>query len=70
MQFDQNFAWLEGDRLTVLLPDGSSRQFTYDRSTRKLEPAATTDPEMTRQALANVLMPSWLYNQRRYGTSN
>ena len=70
MQFDRTFAWLEADHLTVLLPDGNSRHFRYDRLTRKLEAAATSDPEMTRQALAHVLMPSWLYNQRRYGTSN
>ena len=70
MQFDQTFAWLEDDHVTVLLPDGSSRHFSYDRLTRKLEAAATSDPEMTRQALAHVLMPNWLYNQRRYGTSN
>ena len=23
MQFDQNFAWLEGDRLTVLVPEAA-----------------------------------------------
>jgi phosphoglycerol transferase MdoB-like AlkP superfamily enzyme len=70
MQFDRTFAWLEADRLTVLLPDGNSRYFSYDRLTRKLEASAAPDPEMTRQALAHVLMPSWLYNQRGYGTSH
>ena len=70
MQFDQNFAWLERDRLTVLLPDGSSRQFAFDRSTKQLEPAATIDPEAVRQALANVLMPAWLYREQRYRTRN
>ena len=70
MQFDQNFAWLERDRLTVLLPDGSSRQFAFDRRTKQLEPAATTDPEAVRQALANVLMPAWLYREQRYRTGN
>ena len=69
MQFDQNFAWLERDRLTVLLPDGGSRQFTFDRNTKAIEPAATTDPEAVRQALANVLMPAWLYSERRYRMS-
>lgn len=66
MQFDQNFAWLERDRLTVLLPDGSSRQFTFDRRTQELDPATTADPEAVRQALANVLMPAWLYREQRY----
>jgi phosphoglycerol transferase MdoB-like AlkP superfamily enzyme len=70
MQFDQHFAWLERDRLTVLLPDGGSRQFTFDRATRALEPATTSDPEVVRQALANVLMPAWLYNEQRYRVTN
>ena len=66
MQFDRNFAWLERDRLTVLLPDGGSRQFTFDRKTKGLQPAVTTDPEAVQQALANVLMPAWLYREQRY----
>jgi phosphoglycerol transferase MdoB-like AlkP superfamily enzyme len=66
MQFDQNFAWLERDRLTVLLPDGSSRQFNHDQRKQQLEPAPTTDAEAVRQALANVLMPAWLYREQRY----
>ena len=70
MQFDRNFGWLERDRLTVLLPDGGSRQYTFDRRTKKLQPALTTDPEAVQQALANVLMPAWLYGEQRYRTSN
>jgi phosphoglycerol transferase MdoB-like AlkP superfamily enzyme len=70
MQFDRNFAWLDRDRLTVLLPHGSSRQFTFDRKTKRLQPAMTTDPEAVQQALANVLMPEWLYREQRYRTSN
>jgi len=70
MQFDQNFAWLERDRLTVLLPDGSSRQFAFDRGTKELVPATTLDPEAVRQALANVLMPAWLYREQRYRPAN
>lgn len=70
MQFDRNFGWLERDRLTVLLPDGGSRQFTFDRKTIKLQPALTQDPEAVQQALANVLMPAWLYGEQRYRTSN
>lgn len=69
MPFDQNFAWLERDRLTLLLPDGGSRQFTFDRNTKAIEPAATTHPEAVRQALANVLMLAWQYSERRYRVS-
>ena len=70
MQFDQNFAWLERNLLTVLLPDGGSRQFAFDRRTQSLAPATTKDPEAVRQALANVLMPAWLYREQRYRTAN
>ena len=66
MQFDQNFAWLQGNRVTVLTPDGDARYFTYDRRAKSLEPAPTQDPEMARNALANVLMPSWLYRDQLY----
>ncbi|HEY6640866.1 LTA synthase family protein, partial [Povalibacter sp.] len=66
MQFDQNFAWLEQDRLTVLLPNGHSRDFMYDRQSRELEPATDSDLEAARQALANVLMADWLYREQRY----
>jgi phosphoglycerol transferase MdoB-like AlkP superfamily enzyme len=70
MQFDQNFAWLERDLLTVLLPDGGSRQFAFDRKTQAFAPATTKDPEAVRQALASVLMPAWLYREQRYRTAN
>jgi phosphoglycerol transferase MdoB-like AlkP superfamily enzyme len=70
MQFDQTFAWLERNLLTVLLPDGSSRQFSFDRRKQALAPATRTDPEAVRQALANVLMPAWLYREQRYRTAN
>lgn len=66
MQFDQNFAWLQGNQVTVLLPDGGTRYFNYDRRAKSLEPAPTHDPEMARDALANVLMPAWLYRDQLY----
>jgi hypothetical protein len=66
MQFDQNFAWLQNDRVTVLLPNGDVRHFDYDHVARSLHPAASANAEMARTALANVLMPSWLYRDRLY----
>jgi phosphoglycerol transferase MdoB-like AlkP superfamily enzyme len=66
MQFDRNFAWLQDDRVTVLLPNGDVRHFDYDQRVKSLQPAAQRDPEMARTALANVLMPSWLYRDRLY----
>jgi phosphoglycerol transferase MdoB-like AlkP superfamily enzyme len=66
MQFDQNFAWLQGNQVTVLQPNGGVRYFTYDRRAQSLESTATRDPEMARNALANVLMPAWLYRDQLY----
>ena len=68
MQFDQNFAWMQDNHVTVWLPDGHYRQFTYDRRAKSLLPAGSKDPEMARNALANVLMPSWLYQDQLYRT--
>ncbi|HKU13354.1 MAG TPA: LTA synthase family protein [Steroidobacteraceae bacterium] len=66
MQFDQNFAWLQDDRVTVLLPNGDVRHFDYDPRAKSLQPAVRADLEMARTALANVLMPSWLYREQLY----
>ncbi|WP_116809410.1 LTA synthase family protein [Steroidobacter cummioxidans] len=66
MQFDQNFAWLQDNRVTVLVPDGEVRYFSYDRRAKELQPAPAQDPEVARNALANVLMPAWLYRDRLY----
>jgi phosphoglycerol transferase MdoB-like AlkP superfamily enzyme len=64
MQFDQNFAWMQDGQVTVLLPDGGVRHFAYDRRAKSLEPASNIKPETARDALANVLMPAWLYRDR------
>jgi phosphoglycerol transferase MdoB-like AlkP superfamily enzyme len=66
MQFDRNFAWLEDGHVTVLQERTPPRRFAYDPHTRKLTPLDTPDPETARTALANVLMPAWLYREQRY----
>lgn len=70
MQFDQNFAWLQDDHVTVLLPDGNVRHFAYDRRAKSLEPASSNNPETVRDALANVLMPAWLYRDQLHRLPN
>ncbi|MBL8269730.1 LTA synthase family protein [Steroidobacter sp.] len=70
MQFDRNFAWLQGNQVTVLVPDGDVRYFTYDRRAKSLEPAQAHDSEIARTALANVLMPAWLYRDQLYRLPN
>lgn len=51
----------------MLLPDGMARQFAYNRDTLELEPVPIMNPELARDALANVLMPAWLYSGQRCG---
>ena len=66
MQFDQYFAWLQDDIVTVLIPESEPRQFSYDRRTHKLDPLSSQNAESARNALAHVLMPAWLYREQRY----
>ena len=66
MQFDQYFAWLQGDVVTVLAPEAEARQFSYDRRTHRLERLDSVNAEAVRNALAHVLMPAWLYREQRY----
>jgi phosphoglycerol transferase MdoB-like AlkP superfamily enzyme len=66
MQFDRNYAWLEAGRATILLPDGSAKQFVYDHGARELRPELLAHKEVERDALANVLMASWLYREQRH----
>ena len=66
MQFDQNFAWLQDDVVTVLVPESEARQFSYDRRTHALAPLASVNPQAAHNALAHVLLPAWLYREQRY----
>jgi hypothetical protein len=52
--------------VTVLVPEGHYRQFSYDQRAKSLIPAVKQDSEVSRDALANVLMPAWLYRDQRY----
>lgn len=65
MQFDRNYAWLQDDHATILLPDGTAKQFAYDDRTHKMLSEPVTN-EQARNALAHVLMGSWLYREQRY----
>lgn len=72
MQYNQNFAWMQNGRVTVLTPDensdkvGEVRQYLYDSGRRALTPAPDRDAEAEKDALAQALLPAWLYEQQRY----
>lgn len=73
MQFNHNFGWLQDEIVTVLSPDGSdadrdgdARQFRFDPKDKSLTPLPEVDPVSYQRALANALMPAWLYDRQRY----
>lgn len=68
MQFENNFAWMEGNKVVVLRPGKTPTHGTWDLAARHFsqhEPA-DQDQEFETRALANSLLPSLLYRERRY----
>jgi phosphoglycerol transferase MdoB-like AlkP superfamily enzyme len=68
MQFEQHYAWMEGQDVVVLRPEKAPVLARYDPVTKRLgaaTPIAESDP-LARRALAHVLLPAWLYREQRY----
>jgi phosphoglycerol transferase MdoB-like AlkP superfamily enzyme len=63
MQYDDNQAFLEGERVIVLQPEQPPTQYRFDGQT--LVPA-DLDAGFARKALAHALLPSLLYRERLY----
>jgi len=67
LQFDQYFALLEQEQITILKPDGSALAGRYDFATKRLQlNAALPGASIKNRALSQVLLPSWLYREQRY----
>jgi phosphoglycerol transferase MdoB-like AlkP superfamily enzyme len=67
MQYEQNYAWMEGEKAVVLRPDKAPTHAVYDRVAKELKPQApAADAAMERRALAHVLLPSILYREQDY----
>lgn len=64
LQYGQNFGYLAGDQLSILLPNGSVKQFHY-RKGQALTPTKV-DPNAAATALAYPILSEWLYDNRRY----
>jgi phosphoglycerol transferase MdoB-like AlkP superfamily enzyme len=68
MQFGDNYGFLtagpEGEKLVVLEPGKPARTIRYEMPDRY----TPTDPDeqLSREALAHVLWPSWAYREQRY----
>lgn len=67
MQFDQYFALMEQQQVTILRPGQSAVSAQFDHQQKQLhllsEPVA---PEQEKRALAQVLLPSYLYRNQLY----
>jgi len=63
MQFDNNHAYMVGDRVVIHTPDKPAAQYLFQRG--RLE-AVEAQPELIRNALAQALWPTIAYREKRY----
>jgi phosphoglycerol transferase MdoB-like AlkP superfamily enzyme len=67
LQFDNYFALMEQDKLTILKPDHTAVLAHYDQKLKKLtlsdQPVSAAQYQ---KALAQVQLPSYLYRERKY----
>lgn len=65
MQFSNNLAYMENDRVVILRPGQSAKFFTY-LGDGKLASADKADPALLEKALANSIWPTMAYNKHLY----
>ena len=68
MQYQQNYAWMEGNQAVVLRADKEPTYATYDKTNKKLTPSEkpSNAEAMQQRALSHVLLPSVLYREQQY----
>jgi hypothetical protein len=66
MQFENYFALMQDDQVTVLRPEKAALSGRYDHTRSRLVLAGEAAGAETATALAHSLLPSWLYRQQRY----
>ncbi|KAB2919724.1 MAG: sulfatase-like hydrolase/transferase [Dechloromonas sp.] len=71
MQYEQHYAWMEGDQVVILRPEKAPEHARYDKAKKHLQPAEPPAMAKTleRRALAHSLLPAWLYREQRYKLS-
>lgn len=67
LQFENYFALMESEKLTILKPDQTAVIAHYDEKDKKLQVIADASIAEKQKALAHVQLPSYLYRERRYG---
>lgn len=73
MQYEQHYAWMEGERVVILRPERKPEHGSYDRRNKRFVLAPQVDSNADAQAhrreqraLAHALLPAWLYREQRY----
>jgi phosphoglycerol transferase MdoB-like AlkP superfamily enzyme len=68
MQYQANYAWMEGNQTVVLRADKTPTFGLYDKVNKKLVPseAPSNVEEINARALSHVLLPSLLYRDQQY----
>lgn len=66
MQYDKNFAYMQGNQVTVLQAGKPAMGFTYDTQQQRLLPAATPTSAQADTALAHVLWGDMAYSKGLY----
>jgi phosphoglycerol transferase MdoB-like AlkP superfamily enzyme len=72
MQYQQNYAWMEGNNTVVLREDKEPAYGVYHKANKKLMPSEPpSDAEaLYKRALSHVLLPSLLYRDQEYHLPN
>ncbi len=69
LQFENYFALMQPDSLTILKPNEGSVLAHYDEPKKKLQLSSTpVAREQINKALAQVQLPSYLYRERKYSS--
>jgi phosphoglycerol transferase MdoB-like AlkP superfamily enzyme len=68
MQFEQHYAWMEGQQTVVLRPGKPPVHAIYNPQVKRLNigDAPANGDSLEQRALAHVLLPDWLYRKQRY----
>ena len=66
MQFDDYFALMEPEKITILKPDKTAVIAHYNQRKKELDISTVASEKERIKALAHVQLPSYLYRERRY----
>ncbi len=66
MQYDKNFAYMQGKQVTVLQAGKPAAGFVYDSQQQRLLPGTPPTPQQVDEALAHVLWGDVAYDQRLF----